>query len=64
MSAEKLPHDSDPLITCSDGDGQNRQHRHEPTGCKVRVPGAGGREGDDTRPNSGGDGHPPPYRSR
>ena len=62
--AERHPHDSDPFVTRSDGDGRDRRHRHEPTGCKVGAPGAGGGGGDDTPPSSGGEGPPPPYRSR
>ena len=63
-SAERHPHDSDPFVTCSDGNGRNRRHPHKPRGCIVRVPRAGGRRGDDTPPSSGGGGPPPPYRSR
>ena len=63
-SAERHPHASNPFVTFSDGDARNCQHRHEPTGCKVGVPGAGGGQGHDTPPSSGADGPPPPYCSR
>ena len=36
-SAEKHTHDSDPFITCSDGEGQNRRHHHVPTGCNPKY---------------------------
>ena len=62
--AERYPHDSDPLITCSDGDGRDRRHRHEPAGCKVGAPGVSGGGGGDTPQSSGGEGPTPPYRSR
>ena len=63
-SGERNPHDSDPFVTCKNGDLRSRRPRQEPTGCKVAAAGAGGRGGDDTPPSSGGEGPPPPYRSR
>ena len=58
--AERQSH---PFITCSVGDGGDRWHRREPTGCKVGVPGTGGGRGDDTPPSSGREGPSPPYPS-
>ena len=63
-SGEKHPHDSDHFITCSDGDGRSCRPCHEPTGCKMGAPGAGGGAGDNTPPSFGGEGPPPPYPSR
>ena len=63
-TAERHPHESDPFVTCSNGDGQNRQHCHEPTGCKVGAFRAGGGGCKDTPQSSGGEGLPPPYGSR
>ena len=45
---ERHPHNSDSFVTCSNGDGRDRQHRQEPTRCKVGVPGACGRKGHHT----------------
>ena len=61
--AKRHPQNSDPFVTCSDGDRRDRGHRQEPTGCKVGVPGAVGGGGNDTPPSSGKEGPPPPYRS-
>ena len=33
--ALKHPNDSNPFITCSDGDGRDCRHHREPRGCKV-----------------------------
>ena len=63
-SHERHSHNSDPFVTCSDGDGRDGQHRQELTGCRVGVPGARGRGGDNAPPSSAGEGPPPPYRSR
>ena len=62
--AGRHPRDFNPYITCSDGDGRDHRHYQEPTGCKVGVPEASGRESDDTPPISGAEGPAPPYRSR
>ena len=51
--AQRHPHDSDPFVTCSHGDGEDRRHRQESTGCKVGVPAAGGGGGNDTLPGLG-----------
>ena len=48
----------------SDGDGGERWHRQEPTGCGLGLAGAGGGGADSTPPGSEGDGLPPPYRTR
>ena len=58
------PHDSNPVVTCSVGDGHSRQPRHDPTGWKVGAPRAGGVGGNDPPPSSGGEGPPSAYRSR
>ena len=63
-TADRQPHDSDPFVTCSDGDERNHRQRHEPTGCKVGAPGVGGGRGKDTPLSSGGEGLLPPYRGR
>ena len=59
-TAERNPHDSNPFVTCSDGDGQNCLHCLEPRACKLGVPGAGGRGGADGPLSSGGEGPPTP----
>ena len=56
-------HDSDPFVTCSNGDELDRQHRQEPTGCSLGVTGGGGEGGEDTPPESDGGDPPPPYQS-
>ena len=63
-STQGHPHDSNPFLTCSDEDAENRRHRHEPTACNVGAPGAGGGGGNDTPQSSGGEGPPSPYRCR
>ena len=62
--AERHPNGSDPFVPCSDGDGRDRRLRQQPTDCKVGVPRAGGRGGNETLPSSAGEGPPAPYRSR
>ena len=46
--ADRRPHDLDPFVTCSDGDGGDHWHRQEPKSCKVAVLGAARGGGDDT----------------
>ena len=55
--AEEHPHDSDPFVTCSNGDGRDRRHRRG-------MAGADGGRGGSTPPGSEGEVLPPPYRSR
>ena len=62
--AEKHPHDCNPFVSRSDGDGRQRRLRRVPTGCKVGVAGAGGGRSDNTPPGSEKEGLPPPYCSR
>ena len=54
--AEKHPHDSDPFIICSDGDGLDRWDLREPPACDVGAAGASAGGGDDTPPGSDGKG--------
>ena len=63
-SAERHPDDSDPFVTCSNGDARSCRPCHKPTFCKVGALGAGGGGGDDISLSLAGEGPPAPYRGR